>query len=92
MPIKDSLIAAKALVYGVAAAKRNRADFVNEDSDRNETLPNSPRRLKPQRRLENKLSIRAGDWMVLIMAFWRGIVGMCRTSIYLCRLHVGFYV
>lgn len=29
MPIKDSLIAATALVHGLAIATRNRADFVN---------------------------------------------------------------
>ena len=29
MPIKDSLIAATALVHGLAVATRNRADFVN---------------------------------------------------------------
>ena len=29
MPIKDSLIAATALVHGLAVAARNRADFVN---------------------------------------------------------------
>ncbi len=29
MPIKDSLIAATAVVHGLAVAKRNRADFVN---------------------------------------------------------------
>ena len=29
MPIKDSLIAATALVHGMAVATRNRADFVN---------------------------------------------------------------
>jgi predicted nucleic acid-binding protein len=29
MPIKDSLIAATAVVHGLAVATRNRADFVN---------------------------------------------------------------
>lgn len=29
MPIKDSLIAATALVHGVVVAARNRGDFVN---------------------------------------------------------------
>ena len=33
MPIKDSLIAATAIVHGLAVATRNRADFVNAGVD-----------------------------------------------------------